>query len=361
MNKSSNTLRNSKEIRLFIGGVPDEDHFGMNHVLNTLDYIIERLSTITSIIEIVKSNRYGGFNSSSGFGFITVQMNGKLKKILAEGYIQVREHRIRLEIAKSKNQAKEDFKSLKDRKIFVGGLPKNLKGSELEKLFKRFGPIEKAYVLRSNETGKTRGFGFVIFRATRDAYNTLHQKEIILKGKMLSVKISKAEKEMTEVDNKLMRIENLIRSNPSKSIASPQPFNSTANQTHINKKNPTEPNAQNFKISMAKLDSEHIFIDSTASEFKANNSKKSGRKMQSPSHIIELINNAEPCITAHITRRFVENKAFRQRFFSSQYGNALSAQSAEDQYHPLTEVVRRKKVRTKSSLTRGRNELRCFS
>jgi len=361
MNKSSNTLQNSKEIRLFIGGVPDEDHFGMNHVLNILDSVIERLSTITSIIEIVKSNRNGRSKSSSGFGLITVQMNEKLKKILTEGFIHIQEHKIRLEIAKSKNQAKEDFKSLKDRKIFVGGLPKNLKDSELEKFFEKYGPVEKAYVLRSNETGKTRGFGFVTFRAAHDAYNALHQKEIVLKGKILSVKISKPEKEVTRVDNKITRIKNPIRSNPSKSITSPQPVNSTTNQTHINKKNPTEPIVLSYGIRSPEPDSEHLLLDSTASELKASNSKKSGKKMQSPSHIIELIKNEEPCITAHKTRRFIENKAFRQRFFSSQSGNALSAQSAEDQYLPLTEIVRRKVVRIKSSLTRVRKEPICFS
>jgi len=49
------------------------------------------------------------------------------------------------------------------RKIFVGGLPKNLPDKELVNYFSQFGPIQKGYVVRDSITGNTRGFGFVIF------------------------------------------------------------------------------------------------------------------------------------------------------------------------------------------------------
>lgn len=46
----------------------------------------------------------------------------------------------------------------RERKIFIGGLPKNLPDSELYDYFQKFGEIQKAYVVKDFKTGKTRGF-----------------------------------------------------------------------------------------------------------------------------------------------------------------------------------------------------------
>jgi len=43
------------------------------------------------------------------------------------------------------------------RKLFVGGLPKNLPDDELHRYFSQFGEVQKAYVVKDFRTGKTRG------------------------------------------------------------------------------------------------------------------------------------------------------------------------------------------------------------
>lgn len=44
--------------------------------------------------------------------------------------------------------------------IYVGNLPYNTTGDELEKLFSQYGTVERASVITDRETGRSRGFGF---------------------------------------------------------------------------------------------------------------------------------------------------------------------------------------------------------
>lgn len=63
-----------------------------------------------------------------------------------------------------KTKAKNKDEEEKRRKLFVGALPKNLPDSLLREYFSKFGELEKAYVVKDSKTGKTRGFGFVIYK-----------------------------------------------------------------------------------------------------------------------------------------------------------------------------------------------------
>ncbi|GBD85004.1 RNA recognition motif [bacterium BMS3Abin02] len=45
--------------------------------------------------------------------------------------------------------------------IYVGNLPFNTTGSDLERLFGEHGEVTSASVISDRETGRSRGFGFV--------------------------------------------------------------------------------------------------------------------------------------------------------------------------------------------------------
>lgn len=45
--------------------------------------------------------------------------------------------------------------------IYVGNLPFNTNGADLESLFGEYGTVESAAVITDRETGRSRGFGFV--------------------------------------------------------------------------------------------------------------------------------------------------------------------------------------------------------
>lgn len=68
-----------------------------------------------------------------------------------------------------------------NRKLFVGGLPWATTDEGLRKAFEEFGSIEEANVVRERDTGRSRGFGFVIFEdddSAKTAQESMHGQEI---------------------------------------------------------------------------------------------------------------------------------------------------------------------------------------
>ncbi len=74
-------------------------------------------------------------------------------------------------------------------KLFVAGLPYDLDDAELEEIFEKFGTVNSAKVALDKETGKSRGFGFVVMpdrTEAKDAMDSLN--EISLGKKPLVIK-----------------------------------------------------------------------------------------------------------------------------------------------------------------------------
>lgn len=67
------------------------------------------------------------------------------------------------------------------RNIYVGNLSYSLRDPDLEGLFANYGPVESAKVIMDQETGRSKGFGFVEMRtveAARAAIDALNGKDV---------------------------------------------------------------------------------------------------------------------------------------------------------------------------------------
>ena len=53
------------------------------------------------------------------------------------------------------------------RKIFVGGLPRELGDEEFREFFAKFGDITDAIIIKEAATQRPRGFGFVTFKDSK--------------------------------------------------------------------------------------------------------------------------------------------------------------------------------------------------
>lgn len=84
------------------------------------------------------------------------------------------------------------------KRIFVGNLPHQVSGSELEQLFAGFGTVRSAEVMQDRQTGRPKGFAFVEMdndAEAQAAIQGLHEHEI--HGRRLTVSEAKPRKYRT--------------------------------------------------------------------------------------------------------------------------------------------------------------------
>ena len=58
-------------------------------------------------------------------------------------------------------------------KIFIGGLSCSTTQQKLKNYFERFGTVKECVLMIEKETGRSRGFGFVIMKNTDDVLKIL--------------------------------------------------------------------------------------------------------------------------------------------------------------------------------------------
>ena len=75
-----------------------------------------------------------------------------------------------------------------ERKLFVGGLPQDIKDTELKTHFEAFGEIETVNMKTDPTTGRSRGFAFVIYKSPEGVEKAVAKEEHELKGKKVAVK-----------------------------------------------------------------------------------------------------------------------------------------------------------------------------
>jgi len=71
--------------------------------------------------------------------------------------------------------------SIKERKLFVGGLCAEVSNEEFRKYFEQYGEIEDCIVMREKESGRPRGFGFITFSdedSTKKVLMNYHHNKI---------------------------------------------------------------------------------------------------------------------------------------------------------------------------------------
>ena len=55
------------------------------------------------------------------------------------------------------------------KKLYVGNLSPEANETSLKALFSMFGTVERAYIIPDHETGKSKGFGFVVMSNDAEA------------------------------------------------------------------------------------------------------------------------------------------------------------------------------------------------
>ncbi len=126
--------------------------------------MIQLLCSISIQVKLIKLDR------SRGFGFITFQERSAAETVIKNQPHAIDGKAVECKMAIPKDNMPENVKHEEinqqvshTRKIFVGGLPQQLKESEMKIYFERFGEIEQCVIMKDKPSGRSRGFGFVVF------------------------------------------------------------------------------------------------------------------------------------------------------------------------------------------------------
>lgn len=173
--KSSSTKE--RYIQLFIGGIAIQD--SEKDVLDVLQPIAKVL--------FVKLIRKKGHNENKGFGFVGVPNIEEANKI-NQSDIVINGKRAETYVARSRMEAKNRIISERYKKLFVGGLNMETESKDLKDYFKKFGSLNRAYVITDSVTKTSRGFGFLEFNDLASTKKVLTIKSFKLDGNMIQVK-----------------------------------------------------------------------------------------------------------------------------------------------------------------------------
>lgn len=153
------------------------------------------------------------------------------------------------------------------RKMFVGGLPTVLTKEELISYFSQFGKVERGIIMTDKLTGKSRGFGFIIFSHKETLDNIMNMRNChFLCGKWIECKRAMPKEQMNQINetnimnnistkpahHNLFTYQNYISKTefknfmqkPSNSVNKTNQSNSSSNSTESSNKNE---NNQNIK------------------------------------------------------------------------------------------------------------------
>jgi RNA recognition motif-containing protein len=120
-----------------------------------------------------------GTGRSRGFAFLTFKNPESMEELLkSDHYIDGKKIDPKRAVPKDEYERAE--------KIFIGGLPNDLKDDELLDFFKAFGDVSDATIMNDRVTGKSRGFGFVTFTDMESVHKVLDaqsRRGIFIRGK----------------------------------------------------------------------------------------------------------------------------------------------------------------------------------
>ena len=177
-----NSPINSWHLKIFIGGIPANttreelfDHFKQYGVI--LDLVI------------IKDKQT---HNPRGFGFVTYQDEDSFENALKDKhFFHGKEIELKRALPRDQNPKELLKKSQESRKLFVGGLPKNLQLEEFTDYFEKYGEIEDIAIIGDKLTKEPRGFGFVTYVNIESVYTVLREYQTHYFGdKWVEVKLA---------------------------------------------------------------------------------------------------------------------------------------------------------------------------
>jgi len=188
-----NTANNTAErefVRIFLGGLSTRKE---------LVEVFKYFKTITNVKNHIPRK------GVVGFCFISVENNEEIRNLLKAKMILIGESHVNVEIAGKrgqKNLKKPSLSTEQEFKVFIGGLDLSITDNDLCKYFKQFGDLKKAYISRLKSNGKSRGFGYAIFRDQESQKRSLYCQDHSINSKKFSVREAISKEDISKANQR---------------------------------------------------------------------------------------------------------------------------------------------------------------
>jgi len=177
-------------VRIFVGG------------LSTRKEVVEVFKYFKTITNVKNHIPRKGV---VGFCFISVENNEEIRNLLKAKMILIGELHVNVEIAGKRGQnnlKKPSLSTEQEFKVFVGGLDLSITDNDLCKYFKQFGDLKKAYISRVKSNGKSRGFGYAIFRDQESQNKSLYYEDHSINSKKFSVREAISKEDISKANQR---------------------------------------------------------------------------------------------------------------------------------------------------------------
>lgn len=193
MNKSSENQATSSTASTRTEHEPTKIFVHGLHPFTTSEDLHNTFSKHCQITDLVfkKNPKTGKHN---GYAFFSVPSKEIAQKLIKEDHT-LHNRMIHCDL---KHNNIEDQKRNQRRRLFIGGLPRNISDIELTNIFKKFGNVRAAYSIKDLD-GRSKNFGYVDFCDEKTAEKVLEIGSIRIKNKMVEVKpyVKKQRKKFT--------------------------------------------------------------------------------------------------------------------------------------------------------------------
>lgn len=208
---------NNKPQKFYIGSLPG------NAKESTVFSIFKYYGKILDL-RLIKDRKT---KKCAGFGFITFEvLNQKshmqLSNILSDPHLLMGRE-IKVERHLSGESLQRHTQGHKNKRIFVGNLPKGLSDAMLSNYFSRFGDLESAYRVKIQSENRLTNYGYVTFLSEEPVQAILAMEKIPGRGVNLEI-----------LDNKIVKVKSFVKGG-SKKVSGPK--NKKARGKKIDRKN----------------------------------------------------------------------------------------------------------------------------
>lgn len=190
--------KNNRELTAFVTGL-----CGLFKQEELLEYFKQRCEGVKSVYLPNKKN--------AGYAFVETKDKSSLEQLLQLKHLEFNGRELLIRQFLTGEKLRRYQEEVNSRRLFVHSIPENWIDEDLRRLFRAYGAIEDAFIIRDRVTKQSRRFGYAIFEQREVALSVAKIGFIDVGSGIIKVKVHQPKTKAKPANNYLQQ--NLIYQN----------------------------------------------------------------------------------------------------------------------------------------------------